>query len=86
MVSSRNARFVGMIVFLIGIVLLVVVFFQARADLAQPLQGTSANMGMTLAQKIGFLFIMGYVASSLAGRGCQMIQSSLVQKTEIAEE
>jgi hypothetical protein len=86
MTSSRSARTVGMLVFWIGITLLVIVFFQAWADLKQPLQGTSANMGLTLIQKLGFLFVMGYAASSIAGRGCQMMQSALIKTVEVAEE
>jgi hypothetical protein len=43
-------------------------------------------MGMTLAQKLGFLFVMGYAASSLAGRGCQMMQSALIKTVAVAED
>jgi hypothetical protein len=72
MVSPRVARLLGLVVFLIGILSLSLVFFLARADLERPLQGSAADMGVKLAQRLGSLFIMGFVASSLAGRGCQM--------------
>lgn len=80
---AHTSRPLGLIVFLLGIALLLVVFFQARADLHSPLTGATADQALSLAQRIGLLFIMGYVASSLAGRGCQMFQSASPLREEI---
>jgi hypothetical protein len=73
MLSWRSARLFGAIIFFIGVLLLLVVFFEAKADLRLPLEGTVSTMGLALAQRFGSLFIMGFVASCLASRGCQMI-------------
>ena len=81
MSSVHITRIVGWVVFVLGIVLLIVVFIQARADLERPLTGVPATMGIDLARRVGLLFIMGYVASSLAGRGCQMYQAAALDSS-----
>ncbi len=73
---SSSARTAGLIVFLIGVVLLIMVFFVARAELARPLPTAAAAMGMSLAREIGLLFLMGFAASSIAARGCQMVAAT----------
>ena len=79
MTSPSTARILGMLTFFIGVALLVLVFVDARADLIRPLRGDATQMGMMLFRQIGFLFIMGYAASSIAGRGAQLYQAANVQ-------
>ena len=74
--SSRYARLIGCLVFIVGIGLLVAVFFQARLELARPLASAAGPAALEIARQVGLLFIMGYAASSLAGRGCQLFHSS----------
>ena len=69
-------RLLGLLVFLLGIALMVVVFVQAKDDLLRPLPGTGAAMAMSLVFRVGILLVMGYVASAVAGRGCQMVASA----------
>jgi hypothetical protein len=85
MTSSSTVRTVGLLTFFLGVILLLLVFFQARADLARPLSGNPAQMGALLARQIGLLFIMGFVGSSLAGRGVQMYGAGNV-KTVVVDD
>ena len=84
MTSLSSARLVGMIVFFVGVALLLIVFFEARADLTRPLTGAPSAMGFQLGRQIALLFIMGYVGSSLAGRGAQLFQAGALRA--IAED
>jgi hypothetical protein len=71
------ARAIGLAVFLTGIGLLVLVFVWASRSLAAPEMDTKqplnwAFLGTRLAWELGRLFLLGYVASAIAGRGVQM--------------
>ena len=72
MSSLRTIQVIGLVTFLAGVLLLLLVFFRAQADLARPLTGGASALGIVIARQIGLLFIMGYVGSSLAGRGVQL--------------
>jgi hypothetical protein len=71
------ARVIGLAVFLTGIGLLVLVFIWASHSLAAPAVDTReppnlAFLGTRLAWELGRLFLLGFVASVIAGRGVQM--------------
>lgn len=71
-------RVLGLVVFLVGVALLLFVFYVAYTELtgnamsqvARPPQG-GPDMGLALALvlKAIFLFLLGYLASGVAGRG-----------------
>lgn len=70
-------RSVGLIVFFAGITMLAVVFVLTSVWLGElrPPTGTAidwARNGATMAIRVAQLFIMGFVASWIAGRGAQM--------------
>lgn len=71
------ARVIGLAVFLTGVGLLVLVFIWASHSLAAPEVDTRqppnlALLGTRLAWELGRLFLLGFVASMIAGRGVQM--------------
>src|SRR5438045_3955464 len=71
------ARVIGLAVFLTGVGLLVLVFIWANQSLAAPALDTKkppnwAFLGTRLAWDLGRLFLLAFVASSIAGRGVQM--------------
>jgi hypothetical protein len=71
------ARVIGLAVFLTGVGLLVVVFIWASRSLAAPEMSAKEPlnlpfMGTRLAWELGRLFLLGFVASAIAGRGVQM--------------
>ena len=71
------ARVIGLTVFLAGVGLLGMVFFWASRSLSLPSVGGKeplnwALLGTQLAWEIGRLFLLGFVASAIAGRGVQM--------------
>ena len=71
------ARAIGLAVFLTGVGLLVLVFLWASRSLAAPEMDTKqplnwAFLGTRLAWELGRLFLLGFVASAIAGRGVQM--------------
>jgi len=71
-------RSVGLIGFFAGIAMLVVVFVLTSVWLGELKPTAAANadyftrQGATLAIRVAQLFIMGFVASWIAGRGAQM--------------
>jgi hypothetical protein len=72
-----TARAVGLAVFLTGVGLLVVVFIWASATLTPPAIDTKKPLnlgflGTKLAWELARLFLLGFVASVIAGRGIQM--------------
>jgi hypothetical protein len=72
-----QARVVGLTVFLTGVGLLIVVFLWASRSLAPPAVNAKepvnwGRMGAQLGWEIGRLFLLGFVASAIAGRGVQM--------------
>jgi hypothetical protein len=71
------ARAIGLAVFLTGVGLLVLVFIWASSSLAAPAMDTKqplnlSFLGTRLAWELGRLFLLGFVASAIAGRGVQM--------------
>lgn len=71
------ARVIGLLVFLTGVLLLILVFFWANESLAAPATATNAPinwgaMGTRLAWDLGRLIVLGFVASAIAGRGVQL--------------
>lgn len=80
-------RFVGMVVFLAGIVLLVMTFNMAYQAFHQPdillplrsVQSPTASASYVYARAgvlLMLLFVMGYLASLIAARGAQMFFSA----------
>jgi hypothetical protein len=71
-------RSIGLIGFFVGIAMLVVVFALTGVWLGELRPAAPANaefltkQGITLAIRVAQLFIMGFVASWIAGRGAQM--------------
>jgi hypothetical protein len=87
--SEQTAgRFVGMAVFLAGIVMMALAFFIAYKGFANPeiivprayLTGERAvrpeAIYLPVVLKLLLLFVMGYVASQIASRGAQMFFSA----------
>jgi hypothetical protein len=75
--AGRNA---GLIVFLLGVLLLVAVFYFAYLELLASGNLTStANQGVLLlvAAKGLFLFLMGFVASAIANKGIGLYQAAV---------
>lgn len=74
--TAQNARVFGLAVFLLGIGLLAVVFIVAWRLMGRAASATvPANLpldALRLAGRVGLLFVLGYVASSIAGRGVQL--------------
>jgi hypothetical protein len=70
-------RVIGLAVFLIGIGLLVMVFvWTNRALVAPVVDGKQpmdwSRMGAQLAWDLGRLFLLGFIAAAIAGRGAQL--------------
>ena len=71
------ARVIGLAVFLTGVGLLVLVFIWANQTLAAPRTAPNqpinwGSMGTRLAWDLGRLIVLGFVASTIAGRGVQL--------------
>lgn len=71
------ARVIGLVIFLLGIALLLVVFIWAYQILAPPQTAPNqpinwSTMGIRLAWDLGRLIVLGFVASAIAGRGVQL--------------
>jgi hypothetical protein len=73
-------RVIGLVVFLVGIGLLVSVFVMTNRSLADaPLpagQKIDLAWGATLLTRLGRLFLLGFLASWIAGRGAQLYAAS----------
>jgi hypothetical protein len=75
-------RVIGLVVFLVGIGLLVSVFVMANRELiAGPLEAAGkpidwAATAIALVTRLGRLFLLGFLASWIAGRGAQMYAAS----------
>jgi hypothetical protein len=68
---------IGLTVFLIGIGLLVLVFVWTNQTLVAPAGSEKqpinwGRMGAKLAWDIGRLFVLGFIAAAIAGRGAQL--------------
>lgn len=77
------ARVLGLIAFVVGVGLLAAVFVWAFSYLRTPMQsGKSNSIGeeaLLLAARVVLLFVLGFVASAIAGRGIQLFGASLVE-------
>ncbi|MDI6888106.1 MAG: hypothetical protein QMC78_00200 [Methanocellales archaeon] len=77
-----HGKFLGIAVFLFGIVLLCTVFYIAYSSIMSPgsiIESDPQDLfgGVISAMiKVGFLYVMGYCASWVAGRGVQMYRAS----------
>jgi uncharacterized protein YjeT (DUF2065 family) len=89
---DASGRILGLVVFTVGIVLLLFVFYLAYTALtggmlgglaapATEQQGPNLNFALVLVLKAIFLFILGYVGSAIAGRGIGMYQASRLTET-----
>jgi hypothetical protein len=72
-----TGRVIGLAVFLIGIGLLVIVFIWTNRALVPPPGDPKEKIdwgrtGVTLAWDLARLFLLGFIAAAIAGRGAQM--------------
>jgi predicted phage tail protein len=78
---EKGAKTTGLLVFVAGAVMLVIVFFSAMGML-NATRAASLDLnrlpqeGIALLARIGFLFVMGYVASAIAGRGIHLFEAA----------
>lgn len=84
-------RVLGLAVFALGVALLLFVFYVAYAELtgnamaqvARPPQaGPDMGAALTLVLKAIFLFLLGYLASGIAGRGIGLYQAARGEPAE----
>ncbi len=80
---DRTGRVTGMGVFVLGVVLLLVVFYLAYLELVAPgaLAGTlpgrsTGDTALLIATKGLFLFLLGFVASAMANKGIALYQAA----------
>jgi hypothetical protein len=85
MTSPQTARIIGMITFFVGVILLILVFVAAQADMARPMTGDAARMGVALVYKLGLLLVMGYAGSSIASRGAQLYGAANARTLAVSE-
>jgi hypothetical protein len=85
---KMGARAIGLLTFLGGLVLLVLVFMAAF----QMLQESQAAPGdlqalpreiVILLIRVAMLFVMGYIGSSLAARGIQLFEAAGADETRV---
>lgn len=78
---DKGVKATGLTVFLAGAIMMVIVFTTALGML----NGTHAasldikrlpQEGIALLARIGFLFVMGYMASAVAGRGIHLFEAT----------
>jgi heme/copper-type cytochrome/quinol oxidase subunit 3 len=70
--TDPAGRLLGMVVFLIGVAMLIAVFFIAYRDLIASSEGIfqrMLNLPVTLMFKAGLLLVMGIAASAIANKG-----------------
>lgn len=71
--TDPAGRLLGIVVFLIGVAMLVAVFFIAYRDLIASSDGSifqrMLNLPVTLTFKAGLLLVMGIAASAIANKG-----------------
>lgn len=77
---DRSAKATGLLVFLAGIALMVVVFV-AALDMLHGTRAAALDVkrlpqeGIALLARIGFLFVLAFVASAVAGRGIRLFEA-----------
>ena len=82
LVRDRAGRAAGLVVFVLGVVLLLVVFYLAYLELiaSGALAGASGrpagDVALFIAGKGLFLFVLGFVASAIANKGISLYQAS----------
>ncbi|HET7263669.1 MAG TPA: hypothetical protein VFL28_03300 [bacterium] len=83
MVRDRAGRISGILVFALGVLLLVAVFYLAYIELVASgaLAGTAGgrsagDMALFVAAKGLFLFVLGFVASAIANKGIAFYQAA----------
>ncbi len=83
LVRDRAGRIGGITVFVLGVLLLLVVFYLAYLELVASgaLAGTAGgrsagDMALFVAAKGLFLFLLGFVASAIANRGIALYQAA----------
>jgi hypothetical protein len=76
-------RVIGLVVFLVGIGLLIAVFIMTNTALADTPVLPRTKQGidwvpflLSFATRLGRLFLLGFIASWIAGRGAQMYAAS----------
>lgn len=80
-----TARVLGLLSFAAGVGLLITVFIWATQYLDAPAPPSQANLAteaVLMAGRVGLLFVLGFVASAVAGRGIQLFQSSFPPPTD----
>jgi hypothetical protein len=83
LVRDRTGRVSGILVFALGVVLLLVVFYLAYIELVASgaLAGTAGgrsagDMALFVAAKAVFLFVLGFVASAIANKGIALYHAA----------
>lgn len=74
-------RALGLLVFVVGVVLLIAVFYLAYRELLPAASlattGSAPNALLVVAAKGVFLFIIGFVASAIANKGINLYQAAV---------
>lgn len=78
---EKSARATGLLVFLAGAAMMIVVFASAMHMLNATRAATMdikllPQEGVVLIARIGFLFVLGYLASAVAGRGIHLFEAA----------
>ena len=82
LVRDRAGRAAGLAVFVLGVFLLLVVFYLAYLELIASGAPAGApgrpagDAALFIAEKGLFLFVLGFVASAIANKGISLYQSS----------
>jgi hypothetical protein len=82
LVRDRAGRAAGIAVFVLGVCLLLVVFYLgyleviASGALAGPPGRPAGDVALFIAAKGLFLFVLGFVASAIANKGISLYQAS----------
>jgi hypothetical protein len=83
LVRDQTGRISGIVVFTLGVLLLLVVFYLAYLELVASgaLAGTAGgrspgDMALFVAAKGLFLFLLGFVASAIANKGIALYQAA----------
>jgi uncharacterized membrane protein len=87
---DKGAKITGLLVFVAGVAMLIAVFVVALNMLnhSQATQITDIarqlpSEGFGLLARVLFLFVLGYIASSVAARGIQMFESCAPESGEV---
>jgi hypothetical protein len=88
---EKGAKVIGLLVFLAGVVMLGGVFFaaldmlhQSRSTEITDIAKQLPREGFVLLARVFFLFLLGYVASSVAARGIQLFEAG-PRETRVAD-